>query len=99
MSPGVQHALMIPIDQAKSIFGEDYCQDKTQTGWIGQNGFCLTDFEDGGQTMQVIAGFRYSKPVAEVYGKPFAEVPKSFWLERLEGWGWIGERISRVISM
>ena len=97
-TPGFNTRIMIPISEARAVFGDDYCNLQTQTGWIGDGGFCLTDFEDEGETMQVIAGFRSDKPVPEVFGKAFAEVDKEFWLSRLKGWGWIGERISKVVQ-
>lgn len=96
--PGFNTRIVIPMTQAVAIFGEEYCRQPTQIGWIGQGGFCLTDFEDNGEAMQVIASFHGEKPVAEVFGKPFVEVDKDFWMSRVEGWGWIGDKISKVVE-
>ena len=97
-SPGCNNRIVIPMNEAEEIFGKEYCKQLTQIGYTGHDGFCLTDIEDDGEAMQVIAGFRGDKPVAEVYGKPYVEVKKEFWTKRLEGWGWIGEKISQVIE-
>ena len=97
-APGYNTRMVISMVEAVSVFGHDYCNSVMQYGWIGENGFCLTDIVDDGDSMQVIAGFRSDGPVAEVYGKPFVEVPKAFWTSRLENWSWIGEKISQVIE-
>ena len=96
--PSFNTRIIIPMTEAVSILGWDYCNLMTQHGFIGDGGFCLTDIEDDGNAMQVIAGFRGEKPVNEVFGKPYVEVEKKFWTERLSGWGWIGERISMVVE-
>ena len=96
---GFNTRIVIPMSEAESIFGEEYCSHFTQTGWIGDCGFCLTDMEDSGKAMQVIAGFfTPGHPTPEVYGKAWVEVTKEFWTSRLKGWGWIGEKISQVIE-
>ena len=97
-TPAFNTRIVIPMSDAVSIFGQEYCNLMTQHGFIGQDGFCLTDIEDDGNAMQVIAGFRGDKPVNEIFGKPFVEVPKTFWTERLKSWGWVGEKICQVIE-
>ena len=98
--PGCNIRIVMPMSEAQHIFGEAYCSQTSQIGWIGQSGFCLTDHEDDGQAMQVIASLRAKEPVAETHGKPFVPVEKEFWTSRLKAWdlGWIGEKICRVIE-
>ncbi|KAF2482940.1 hypothetical protein BDY17DRAFT_237471, partial [Neohortaea acidophila] len=96
-STGFNTRMMIPITEGRAIFGDEYCAKQVQTGWVGDAGFCMTDFEDGGDLMQVIAGFQTDEHIPELLGKAYAEVPKSLFLDPLQSWGWIGERISEVI--
>ena len=98
--PGCNIRLVIPISEARRILGEAYCSQATQIGWIGQSGFCLTDHEDDGQSMQVIASLRAKEPVEGVHGKPYVQVETEFWTSRLKEWdlGWIGEKICQVIE-
>jgi salicylate hydroxylase len=98
--PSCNTRIVMPMPEAQRIFGEPFCSQATQIGWIGQNGFCLTDHEDDGQAMQVIASLRAKEPFVEVHGKPFVQVEKEFWTSRLKAWdfGGIGEKICQVIE-
>ena len=96
--PGFNTRIVIPMDEAKSIFGEAYCSQSTQIGWIGQDLFCLTDVEDDGNAMQIIASFKVNEPDEETHGKAFVQVEKEFWTSKLQSRGWIGQKISQVIE-
>jgi salicylate hydroxylase len=90
---GYLHRVVIPLDDAVSAFGQEYCNDKTQHGWVGDGGFLMTDFVDYGKAMQVIAGW-WTKTWKE--DVPFMEWPKEQLTADLEPWGDIGKAMTKV---
>lgn len=96
-TPGFNTRMMIPDSEAREIFGDEYCNIRTQSGWIGPGTFCMTDFGDKGDSMQVVTCFR-GEQAKDMEDTPFMWVEKDFWLERIKDHGWIGECVSKVIE-
>lgn len=53
---GFNTRIVIPMAEAKSVFGDAYCSKLTQTGWVGIGGFCLTDMADNGEAVRILMG-------------------------------------------
>lgn len=87
---------IISLSDAIDTFGDDYCRDKTQKVFVGHNAALLTDFNDDGKSMQVIAGFSssaHSRPLATTAFGPF---PKDEFQEICSAFGSIGDAIASV---
>lgn len=84
----------MPLAEAEEAFGKEYCSLRTQTGWVGQGGFLLTDHCDEGRSMQIIAGWSDRGPWE--HEGPFVEWEKDRLRRDLEGWGDVGEAMLKV---
>ena len=99
---GYSIRIVVPLEQAIEAFGEDYCQETTQCGWVGIGGFVLTDKLDDGQSMQVIAGQRKDKRSDKIpwpyEGEAWHEWPKEQLEEHLSAWGDVGIAMAKLFS-
>ena len=91
---GYNHRVVIPLEAAKEAFGEEYCNLRTQYGWVGQGGFLLTDHVEKGEAMQVIAGRSDAGPWP--HQSPFVEWEKDRLRSDLADWGDIGKAMTKV---
>lgn len=91
---GYNHRVVVPIEEAREAFGEEYCSLRTQYGWVGDRGFLLTDHIDEGKSMQVIAG--WSRGEAWPHSTPFVEWPKDRLERDLADWGEVGKAVTKV---
>ena len=96
--PGFNTRIMIPMAEARQIFGEAHCSKPIHSAWVGNSILVITDSEDDGEAMQVIVSTFTGKPQPEVFGKAWTEVPKELWTSRLKGYGWIGDKVTQVIE-
>lgn len=92
---GYNHRVVVPLAEAEEAFGKEYCSLRTQTGWIGKGGFLLTDHNDDGASMQVIAGWSDKGPWP--YEAPFVEWDKERLKKDFEDWGDIGKAMLKVL--
>lgn len=88
---------LVSIEDARSAFGTEYCQDRTQRIHLGDGGALLTDYSDDGNSMQLIAGFSADNPWP--YDAPWAPWPQRDFEESLARWGQIGNAMSSLYAV
>lgn len=46
--------VLVPLQKAKELMGEEYFEWDRQYGWVGDGGFFMHDILDGGETVQFV---------------------------------------------
>lgn len=94
---GFNFRTVVPLKDAIEAFGQEYCSEHVQYGWIGSGGgFCLTDFVDDGTAMQVIAGWAKDEPWP--YEIPYVPWEKMRLRHDLEEWGDFGTGLAKLFT-
>lgn len=92
---GYGHRTVVPMEVARSVFGEDYCKIRSQHGWIGHNALLITDMIDEGGSMECIIGGLELKETWP-YDSPWVPWSKETLAENLKDWGTFGKSMLKV---
>lgn len=88
------HRVIVPLEMTEQVFGKEYCSQIAQYGWVGDDGFLLTDHVDGATAMQIVADEKLEGTWP--YESPFVPWPKEKLQESLKSRGEIGKAMTKA---